>query len=359
MRAKHFTHVVAVTAATLVAVTACGNNAPPAEPGDEEGSASSVTLTVYHSEEGFDVLSERFAQDYVEATGTEVIFESFHQAGGELRAAVELEAQSGSINGDVMIAEISELVGLQERYDPFLGIEIPAEYEIPEQLSERASEYGFMPYALSPFILVYNDELVTGDEIPDSWLDILDGRWENLIGLGDPETTSGAHAPLWFIIEKMKDTPGFGWEYYERLGELNPTTASSHGAIYEQIAGGELQVGLLSYPGLVGWAGDGMPLDGVVPTEGAPSLFTVAGVFSDSDTPDVATAFVEWLASENGQTALQDGQIPYLPVRTDVEPRTSEHVTVEVPVEAIYPIDPVWVSQQRDENVQQFRERIG
>lgn len=347
--------LIGAASAASLALGACSGSQDPGT----GTTATTATLTVYHSEEGFDVLSARFAEYYEAATGVTVTFESFHQAGGELRSAVELELQSGSVNGDVMIAELSELVGLQERYDPFETLEIPADFEIPDQLRQTAERYGFMPYILSPYIIVYNSDLVAADEVPSSWLDLLDERWSGLIGMGDPETTSGAHAPLWFFVDYLKDEPGFGWSYYEEIGKLNPTTASSHGSIYEQIAGGELQVGLLSYPGLVSRAEDGLPLDGVIPEEGVPSLFTVGSVFSDSDDAELATAFVEWLASPGGQEAVQDGQIPYVPVRTDVEVRTWDSVSVEVPVASVFALDPVWVSEHRDENVQMFRDRVG
>lgn len=382
MKRNAWRQIVSLIVATLL-IASCGGNSQSSTTTTEASGATTtvagsdttapsgdttvppsdepVTLTVYHSEEGFDVLSQQFAEEYKAETGVTVEFEEFYASGGELRAAVLLELESGSVQADAIILEMSELVTIQMEHDPFIPLEIPSEFEIPAQLRERAEEHGFMPFILSPYVIVYNTELVAEDEIPTSWLDLLDERWNGLIGLGDPELTSGAHAPLWFFIDHLADQEGFGWDYYEEIGKLNPILAGSHGTLIEQVGGGELQIGPLSYSGMIARAENGMPLDAVIPEEGVPSLFTVAAVFNDSASrgvQEVATAFSEWLASVNGQAAVQEGSIPYIPVRTDVPVREWDSVSATVDVNAIYPLDPVWVSEMREENIAMFRERV-
>lgn len=329
----------------------------------DEGSGEPIELVLYQSLSPEEIIPivEGFELYYSEATGREVDIASFHQPGSELQATMNLEAEGDAMQADIMISSSAEMQSLQSEHELFAPLETDtmADSAIPDSMREAARESGFIPTGLQPYIIAYNTELVAPEEVPESWADLLDERWQGQIGMGDPETTSGAHIPLWFITEYLEGELGspYGWEYYERLGELNPTTASSHDAIMELINAGELQIGILGYGTAATSAASGNPVAAVLPEEGVSAIPVSTAVVADSDELEAAEAFAEWIVSQEGQAAMYEGA-RFLPIRSDVEIEEPPFPFEPDPSQ-IVPLDAEWVAEEREENVEMFRQTIG
>jgi ABC-type Fe3+ transport system substrate-binding protein len=322
------------------------------------------TLVVYQclSEEEIVPLRDGFLAYWQETQDETVEWQDFFQPCGEIRATIELEARGNAVQADAAIMDIGDFASLAGPYpDLFKELSPPAindpEYSPAVRESAERTKTNFV-IGLAPYVIVYNTNRVKPEEVPQSWADLLSDRWKDRIGLGDPETTSGAHVPLWFIVKHLGDTVGspFGREYYEGLGKLNPITAGSHGAIQEYVNAGELDVGILSFAGARTSAMSGNPVAAVLPVEGAGALANSIGMVADSKVPDIAEGFVSWVLTQQGQEAVYAGP-GYVPVRSDVafEPAPFPFDPFSP---KIMPLDPQWVAENRAENIAHFREVI-
>jgi iron(III) transport system substrate-binding protein len=331
--------IAAVAGLAAIGVTACGGG----------GGGSGADLLIYHD---FDAVAiepiiDAFEQYHLDETGEEVSIETYHQPGGEMRVTLELEAGADEIRPDVVMIAHSELYALQEEFGLFeqLDLEGMDDEAIPEQLRDPIGDGYSIANSVQPYLIAYNRNNVAEDEVPSSWTDLLDTRWENQIGMGDPESTSGAHLPLWYLVEHLGN----------EIGSLNPTTASSHDAITEYVNSGELSLGIIGLATVVNAIESGQPIGAVVPEEGVPAFVHSSGITTTSEHPELAQEFLEWVISAEGQEAIY-GAYPALPTRSDVEPT---QLPFELAVEDVSPVDPEWITDNREENIQRFRDAIG
>ncbi|MEQ3553477.1 extracellular solute-binding protein [Pseudonocardia nematodicida] len=301
-----------------------------------------------------------FEEYYERTTGERVRVRSFHQAGGDLRATMGLEARAESVQADIVITDISDVTALEtESPGLFAPVDVPALAD--DAINETVREAGGVGVisGLQPYVISYNTRRVSPEEVPQSWADLLDDRWQFRIGMGDPETTNGAHVPLWFLTQYLGEEigPPFGWEFYNRLGQLRPRTAGSHDAIQAYVNQGELDLGVLGYGTVVSAADDGNPVAAVFPEEGAAALATATAIPATSDDRDIGEIFVNWMMSPEGQAAMYEGT-NYVPIRDDV-PTDPPPFPIDLDLDRIAAIDSVWVAEQRVTNIDRFRRELG
>lgn len=341
-----------------VVVAACGGGGNETGGGDQGGGDG--TLLIYHD---FDAVAiepivAAFKDHHLEETGEQADIETYHQPGGEMRVTLELEAAAGEVQPDIVMVAHSELYALQEEFDIFADLDIEGmdDDAIPEQMRDPIGDGYSVANSVQPYLIGYNTGNIDESDVPSSWADLLDERWNNQLGMGDPESTSGAHLPLWFIVEKLGSEVGspFGWEFYERLGTLNPTTASSHDAIMEYVNAGELSAGILGLATVVNSIESGQPVAAVVPEEGVPAFVHSSAMTKTADDQELSEAFLEWVISGDGQEAIYSAY-PALPSRSDVE---ASKLPFDLSIEDVEPVDPEWISSNREENIQQFRQSI-
>lgn len=347
---------LATTSAIALAMAVCGS----AVAQDDGMGGGELTLYQARSPEGIEPVIQAFQAYYRDLTGNEVTFATFNQSGGDLRATLELEARANAVEADVAILDLGEVLNLDATYpDLFASDWDPPSLNDEAVLQAARDQSAVSPgtmISLQPYVIIYNTDLVTGDEVPDSWLDLLDERWTNQIGLGDAEATSGAHVPLWYLTKYLDGQPGFGWEYYDKLGALQPRLASSHSAIMEYVAAGELQLGVLGFGTVLTSALDGNHVAAVLPKEGTSGLVGTVSVIANSPDRALAEMFVDWLVTKEGQQALYQGS-GTVPIRTDVE-IDALPFPFDVTSDLIVPLDAEWVAANREQNATLFRDRM-
>src|SRR5699024_9502816 len=118
---------------------------------------------------------------YEQQTGENINMEFFQQAGGELRATIELEAEANQIKADVLMVAHPEIYALQEKFDVFQELNLPnlESEEIPDQFKDPIGDGYTTSTSIQPYLLVYNTDRVSDDDIPISWSDLLNERWKN------------------------------------------------------------------------------------------------------------------------------------------------------------------------------------
>lgn len=87
--------------------------------------------------------------------------------------------------------------------------------------------------SISPYGIAYNTNLVSAEEAPTSWEDLLDPKWQNKIAIPHPGFSGSAG--LWIL--GMVDA--YGWDYLDRLNALDPQVGRSASDGYNLIVSGE------------------------------------------------------------------------------------------------------------------------
>lgn len=176
---------VAVAAVLALGLTACGGGANTAG-GADSGGEPSGQVTLY-SPAAAELLTvyERFNEDHPEITINPVTL-----VGSELGTRLQSEITSGQALGDIVMTSTTSTAGpwikdQQDWYEPY----------IPENADQLGSdkvyedEGWFSPFA-SVFGATYNSETVPEDEVPRTWDEVIDPKWDGRISMGDPRRPS-------------------------------------------------------------------------------------------------------------------------------------------------------------------------
>ncbi|MEV5411172.1 extracellular solute-binding protein [Thermopolyspora sp. NPDC052614] len=217
---------------------------------------------------------------------------------------LQVEAESGSRAADLFAGGSSSIVQFV-RENPNI-CKVPDIRTASDGLITYSDKTALLYYKLTSFVFVYNTNLVSEDEAPKSWNDLLDPKWKGKLEMGDPTVPSGArHILTQLLVPESADK--WGEAYVEKLATQDVNIAESEPTIPADIASGRFPVGIFVYSGFyAAQKAKGAPIKAVFPLEGGGTYFGNSGICTITDSPnaDAATLFLNWLFSKEGQAAL-------------------------------------------------------
>ena len=249
---KRKTWALVLAAAAALSMTACGGSSKPAET-----AAKAEETTAAQSEKTEDNSKEEAKDDSAkDASGTVMLYSSMQEdqlvaikegfekkypnikmdyyfAGtGKVITKIATEHQSGQVAADVI------WVGDPSDYISFKKEGILAKYSSPEASaidSKFIDPDGYYTGArMMNMGIGYNTGLVTEEEAPKSWDDLLDPKWQNQIVMTDPST---AGTTKYFVGALLSDSK-YGEDYFKKLKENGCELESGTTATHNQVAAG-------------------------------------------------------------------------------------------------------------------------
>ncbi|MDH2329194.1 ABC transporter substrate-binding protein [Cereibacter sp. SYSU M97828] len=169
---------------------------------------------------------------------------------------------------------------------------------------------------------VYNTEIFAekGWAAPTSWKDLEDPKFKGQLAMLGASSTTGVHGLV--MVARANGggeadiEPGFA-AFVERIRPNILTFAPSAPKLEELLQSREIALTVLSESRAAGLKRAGMPVEFVTPAEGSPVLMNSTCVVKDTDQPELAQQFVQYLASAEVQKILADAG--YAPVNRTVE----------------------------------------
>lgn len=251
----------------------------------EEGQ---LILYTSHFEEGEIALAEEFTND----TGIDV--QVVRLPGTRLNERILTEAGAGELEMDVV-----------HQSDPTNNLEyheagLIEPYELPESIREEISDEWVHPENLyyqtfiSTMGLAYNNELVSEEEAPQSWEDLLDPKWQGKI----IQPFAGIGGSGWSMALFQRQE--LGEDYWAGLAAQNPTIGQSSAGIAEEVARGEYPVAINAVTTTMGAVRDGAPITVVFPEEGTPTFPYALSLAADGPNPNAGQVYMNWRNSLRG-----------------------------------------------------------
>lgn len=212
------------------------------------------------------------------------------------------EANAGKVNGDMcgltdfLIIQDLRKKGMLAEYAP------PDDNGFPAAFKVKGYIY---PYYLMFVTPIYNTKLVSKEDLPKSWMDLLDPKWKGKLCSTTP-AFGGTSWILYYFLRK-----NFGLDYWKKLAQQDVTIyeTSATAASQKVITGENLM--LIDTPHLIGYVQrkNKEPIDLVYPKEGVPFSMEAMGLLKGGPNPETAKIYLTWLLSRKGQTAmcLQNG----------------------------------------------------
>ncbi|WP_255343598.1 extracellular solute-binding protein [Geomicrobium sp. JCM 19039] len=221
---------------SLFILSACGDGSG----GDDVG-----TITLY-SPETPDMsaeLAEAFEAEYggtvnVEYAGTNVLVNQM------LAESDNPQADVWYGGGGFMPFESAIDMGILEAYQP----EAASDWEVYENdIKMRQEDWMYTGIELFALGFAYNPDLVSEDELPQTWEDLLDPRWEGELQMPNP-AASGT-ATLLVLSQLLEMGEEEGWAYFDELVQQMSAMPDSGLAPTKQLP----QVKLLLALALISW----------------------------------------------------------------------------------------------------------
>ena len=211
--------------------------------------------------------------------------------GGGIAARIIQEAEAGAPTASFVIADVQALIPLNQRgllvsrNWKALGVG-PALVATPYAVSATA--------ALS--VVLWNKNRVADNQVPNTWEDFLAERWKGKIGVW-------VRAPTLAALAKSSGEQHMR-DYTRKLVALNAMIYSSTYQLAQQIAAGEVDVGIGLYHSAQPVLAAGAPV-GLRFLDPTPVNSLYGAVISKGGNPEGAQVLLAWLVSLEGAQAYE------------------------------------------------------
>ena len=296
--------------AILLAFTCVSANAPAhaagaalVEAAKKEGKVVWYTTLIVN--QAIRPLKEAFEKTY---PGIELQYARADEA--PTAAKILAEAQTSRLQADIFDG-ISNMVPLK-RAGLVVPHGSPSAGKIPAELKDQQGYWiSILLYVFSPGI---NTTLVSKEQAPKTYQDLLDPRWRGKMAW-NPGSIAGALGFVGATLMSMGDARGMDYLKALSAQRIVNIEASSR-AILDQVIAGEYPIGLMIFNHhTVFSAQKGAPSDWIK-LEPVPVALDAVAILKDAPHPNAAKLLVDFLTSEDGQGVLQKAD--YLPAMPSV-----------------------------------------
>jgi iron(III) transport system substrate-binding protein len=184
------------------------------------------------------------------------------------------------------------------------------------------SEYYWIGESPLPMVFLVNTDLVAEEDIPKTWADLADPKWEGKIAFADPASSGSAFTQLCTILMiygDESDDYASGWDMVASLMNNLVIQSGSSGA-HKNVDSGEYPIGITLEKAAIQYdTSESGHLTIVYPEDGTSAVPDGVAIVKDCPNLELAQLFVEFVLSNECQTA-QNADYGRRPIRSDVTP---------------------------------------
>ena len=258
-------------------------------------------------EEEIQAIKEGFEAKYPQIT-----MNYFFAGTNKVLTKLATEMQSGEIAADlVWTGAPSDYRKLKEnRYlSPYIS---PQAININEAFMDE--HHYYIGGRLMSAVIAYNTDLVSEEDAPRTWDDLLDPAYDDVFVWANPTTAGGAYIATACQIFRLGEDAA--WDYLKALDQNVHHYYQGAGDVISPVATGE-------FIASIAWAHDsfktqqeGYPLKLIIPEQTAYEIGGAAIINGGPNTEN-AKVFMDWLLTKEAQELNVESSYRY-PVRTDV-----------------------------------------
>lgn len=207
--------------------------------------------------------------------------------------------------------DVGNFVALKQK-TALLKYKTETESELLEPFRNMDPDQFFHATVASVIVIAYNTDKVKGGDVPRTWQDLLDPKWNGKLALGHPGFSGFAGS---WTAQMLKL---YGKSYIERLEKLRPLVSRSLQDAVGLLGSGERLVSAIPIAPIIESADKGNPLAIEYPADGAIFVATPSGILANAPHPNAAKLFLEFLQGPEFNQIMVKAR--YESMRTDVKP---------------------------------------
>ena len=315
---KFFALLMALVMA--LSLVACGGNDEPAEETTDETATEETTESTEKAPE--DYTGEVQLYSTMTEADLDALITCFNEVYPNIEVVVtngsagelttRMDGEKGNPQADLMWGGLADSDGdaYAEIFEAWVS-----EYDAENMPGYTSTNGMYSMDHLSTVVFVVNEELEAelGLNI-QSYEDLLDPALKGKIATADPNSSSSAWNNLSNIMAVYGTDSDEAWAYIEQLMPNLVILGSSSG-VFKNTQAGEYVVGLTYEDGAVGLVRDGATnIRLQYPTNGTSASCFGTALVKNGPNPENAKAFIDFICSADGQTALaayQEGTLRY------------------------------------------------
>lgn len=324
------TRILAVMAAMAMALSACGNSTAEQNTAsaDLENNAATVTEKKAETSKAAEEITENvestqgenpvqtkplivylndfddvIADMFKEATGYDVEVVS----GNSAEIMSRIAAEKGNPQWDVVwidsMYDVYNLAGdgeLMTDFEPENAVNLTdfSKTLVPENKCMYPTDIH------AAGVLVYRNDVWSEADAPKTFADLTDEKYKDQVGMADP----GVAAPAYPLAAYFMDTLGLeaGEEYFTTLFDHGLKVFPKNPQVVQALAGGDISIAMLQETNAYDMVASGEPITIIWPEDGAQGSTRVAAISAQSEQPEIAKMFVNFLLDAKTQQALVD-----------------------------------------------------
>ncbi len=178
----------------------------------------------------------------------------------------------------------------------------------------------YYPAYRTPAVIAFNSRVVSRDEAPKDWDEVLAPRWDDEILIRDP-MASGTMRAIWglILVRSIRETGDTtrGMDWLRRLDGQTKAYTLNPAILDERLARAEGLITLWDLPDILISRSKGMPFDYTFPRSGTVVIEDAIGLVRGSRHPEAARAFIDFVGAEEAQL-LAAREVYRLPARRDL-----------------------------------------
>lgn len=153
-------------------------------------------------------------------------------------------------------------------------------------------------------VLVYRNDVWSEADAPKTFADLTDEKYKDQVGMADP----GVAAPAYPLAAYFMDSLGLeaGEEYFTTLFDNGLKVFPKNPQVVQALAGGDISIAMLQETNAYDMVASGEPITIIWPKDGAPGSTRVAAISAQTQQPEIAKMFVNFLLDAKTQQALVD-----------------------------------------------------
>ncbi len=217
--------------------------------------------------------------------------------------------------------DIGNFVALKAK-GSLLKYETDADAQLLEPFRNLDPDKFFHATVASVIVIAYNKEKVKDADVPHTWKDLLDPKWEGKLALGHPGFSGFAGS---WAAQMLKL---YGKSYFERLEKMHPLVSRSLQDAVGLLGSGERLVSPIPIAPIIESADKGNPLAIEYPSDGAIFVATPSGILANAPHPNAAKLFLEFLQGPEFNQIMVKAR--YESMRPDVKPLPGVKPVTEV-----------------------------
>lgn len=331
--------LILLTTAFLLFLAACGNEN---EQGGEE-TTESKTLTVYSPHQN-DII-DPIVKEFQDRTGIKVDIVT----GGTGDLLNRVQAEASNPGGDVFWGGGAEsLEAFKDSFEAYKTSEdanIPADFKSPENI--------WTGFSALPMVIMYNKDMVTDEEAPKSWGDLLDPKWQGKIAFTDPSKSGSSYTQLVTMLTAYEGDGSEGWGFVEDfVTNLDGTILSGSSMVPKGVADGEFPVGITLEEAAYRFVAGGANVGVVYPEEGTSAVPDGVALIKGAKNTETAQQFIDFLVGADVQEMIVT-DFSRRSIRDDVNPAEGLIASDEM---TLVDYDFAWSAENKDDVMKKFQD---